>query len=165
MGNTAVDANLPQWFENWITDYDNIAIILALSVLALILAITVYICNGVALTRMAREQELDKVWWFAWIPVLLVDYLTGALAEKESKIKNLGYIMLVISALTWAPIPFYFVISYASYMYVHYFIFKRYSAKYKIMTVFNVITIGLAGAFMLIAISNNKPRNEEKPVI
>lgn len=151
-----------KWFEGWVSDSNNFAIIIALSLLLLILGITMFICNGVALTRMAREQEQNKIAWFAWIPIVLLDFLLGRLAEKESKINYLAFIMLVISALSWAPIQLYFIISYGANIYVHYYIFKRYSEKYKIMIVFFAITLCVTGPFMLLAISNNKARSEDK---
>lgn len=152
-------------FEGWISDSNNFAIIIALFLLFLILAITMYICNGVALTRMAREQGQNKIAWFAWIPIVLLDFLLGRLAEKESKVNYLAFIMLVISALSWAPIPLYFIITYVANIYVHYYIFKRYSEKYKIMIVFCAITLGVTGPFMLLAISNNKARSENNSTI
>lgn len=149
-------------FEGWAANPDHLAIILALLLLVLILAITVYICNGIALTRIAREQGQSKIAWFAWIPIILMDFLLGRLAEKESKVKYLAIIMLVISAISWTPIPFYFIITYVANIYVHYHIYKRYSEKYKIMIIVYALTICVTGPFMLLAISNNKAR-QNKP--
>ena len=122
-----------------------------------IIAIILYIFNGLGLSKIAKNQNLNNS-WFAWVPILNV-YLLGKIAMDD----NVGIALAVLMGLmTFASkIPF---LGFAGLGYiVLYFIathklFDKLSDKAVVMTVFNVLSFGMLTPIFLFAIRKNQER-------
>ena len=129
-----------------------------------------YLAMAIGLYRMAIKKEEPNA-WIAFIPFVQF-YMVGQLLESvkigntEISKPNLSYLFV---AITLAPfilgeIPiiggllvlFSLIVWFVGFHYL----FGRYSRFDVVLTVVNVITLGLASAFIVLAISANEPVGE-----
>lgn len=151
------------------TDYE-IASLLAFGIgtlfILFLLMLIPYIFGAIGLYTMAKRASIGNE-WLAFIPIGNA-YIIGELIDKKlnwftfGKSGGIKLLIIFIGAfiLNYVPVLGNLVsIIFGIFMLVvYYWLFERYSENAVLFTVLNVITIGLAGAFITFGLRNKEPR-------
>jgi len=118
----------------------------------LILAIVMYVLGAIGLSSLAKTKGYANT-WVAWIPVAN-NYLLGKTAFDNA---NFGWAYLAATIASWfLLIPGKTTIMAILGFVVFFFLFKRFSKQYVVMTVLNVITFGFLSSFFMFGIRKNE---------
>ncbi len=130
-----------------------------------------YLALAIGLYRMALKKEEPNA-WIAFIPIVQF-YMIGQLLETvklgntEIHRPNLSYLFVAIALAPFvlSDIPIIggllILFSLVAYFIGFHYLFHRYSRFDVVLTVLNVLTLGLASAFIVLAISANEQVREE----
>ncbi|WP_458412915.1 hypothetical protein ACNQFZ_19210 [Schinkia sp. CFF1] len=134
--------------------------------LILLLLFIPYIFGAIGLYRMAKRAEIGNE-WLAFIPIGNA-YIVGELIDAKLKwftVGNSGGIKLLIiciGALVINIIPvigsIISILLGIFWLVVYYWLFEKYSESAVVLTIVNVITAGIASAFITFALRNKEAR-------
>jgi hypothetical protein len=129
-----------------------------------------YLAMAIGLYRMALRKEEPNA-WIAFIPFVQF-YMIGQLLESvkigntEISKPNLSYLFvaIVLAPFILGEIPIIggllVIFSLIAWFVGFHYLFNRYSRFDVVLTVLNVLTLGLASAFIVLAISSNEQIRE-----
>lgn len=151
------------------TDYE-VASLLAYSFgtlfLILILLFIPYIFGAIGLYTMAKRANISNE-WLAFIPIGNA-YIIGELIDEKLKWFTIGksggikLLILCLGALVINIIPvvgnLVSILLGIFWLVVYYWLFEKYSESAVVLTIINVITAGLASAFIMFALRNKEAR-------
>ncbi|HHW39380.1 MAG TPA: hypothetical protein GXX18_19550 [Bacillales bacterium] len=151
------------------TDYE-IASLLAVGFgtlfILLIFFLVVYLFGAIGLYSMAKRANINNE-WLAFIPIGNA-YIVGELIDERLKWFTVGssggikLLIICLGAIVLNLIPvignIVAILIGIFWIVVYYWLFEKYSGSATVLTVVNVITGGLAGAFITFALRNKEPR-------
>lgn len=151
------------------TDYE-VASLLAVGLgtffVLLILFLLVYLFGAIGLYSMAKRANINNE-WLAFIPIGNA-YIVGELIDERLKWFTVGssggikLLIICIGAIVLNLIPvignIVAILVGIFWIVVYYWLFEKYSESATLLTIVNVITGGLAGAFIIFALRNKEQR-------
>ncbi len=151
------------------TDYE-VASLLAVGLgtlfVLLILFLLVYLFGAIGLYSMAKRANINNE-WLAFIPIGNA-YIVGELIDERLKWFTVGssggikLLIICLGAIVLNLIPvignIVAILVGIFWIVVYYWLFKKYSESSTLLTIVNVITGGLAGAFIIFALRNKEQR-------
>jgi len=134
--------------------------------LLFILLLIPYIFGAIGLYTMAKRANIGNE-WLAFIPIGNA-FIVGELIDEKLKWMTFGksggikLLIICIGALVINVIPLLgnliSILFGLFWLVVYYWLFEKYSESAVVMTIINVITAGIAGAFITFALRNKEPR-------
>lgn len=134
--------------------------------LILILLLIPYIFGAIGLYTMAKRANIGNE-WLAFIPIGNA-YIIGELIDERLKWFTVGksggikLLIICIGAFVINIIPvlgnIVSILLGLFWLVVYYWLFEKYSESAIVMTIINVITLGIAGAFITFALRNKEAR-------
>ncbi|WP_017755415.1 hypothetical protein [Calidifontibacillus oryziterrae] len=132
----------------------------------LLLFIVVYILSSFGLYTMAKRAEIKNE-WLAFVPIGNA-YILGELIDDKldwitfGKSGGIKLLIIAIGSIVLNVIPilgtlFSFLVGIFGFVVLHW-LFTKYSENAVLMTVINIITAGIAGAFIIFALRNKDPK-------
>lgn len=127
-----------------------------------IVAILLYVLNGIGFYKIAKNEGRGNIAWLAWIPIANV-FLLPVLVEDDVHEQVRGKFVLIfiitfvasfILGMFFTPFAFMTTIV---YLYGFYFLAAKYSNNAVVHLVISIVTLGISVPFSVFRFRNREP--------